>query len=253
MSWGTRKRNTIIFFVILILIIPIVVTLFFLFYKPPNCFDGRKNGHEKGIDCGGECNLLCTTETLTPTIIWERFFYVNPGFYNVIVYVENQNPSAGILKADYVFKLYNEEGIEIAKKEGSTRIYPKSVIPIIEDNLFTDKQKPVRVSFQISEKAVFQKEEPKEIKLIVEDEKYFEDTLSNNTPRVSAKIRNISFESVQKIKVVVLLFDIFDNVIGASSTYIEKIDGESVRDINFTWPTKFKEEVSRIEVIPMYE
>lgn len=253
MSWGTRKRNTIIFLVILILIIPIVVSLFFLFYNPPTCFDGKQNGGEKGTDCGGKCELLCTTQTLPPVVIWERFFDINPSVYNVIAYVENQNPSAGIAKANYVFRLYNSEGIEIAKREGSTRIYPKSVIPIIEDNLFTDKQKPVRVSFEFVGDLAFQKEEPKELSLIVEDEKYFEDSFSGNTPKVNAKIRNVSFESIQRVKVLVLLFDIFDNVIGVSSTYIERIDGESIKDVNFTWPKRFDEEVSRIEVIPTYE
>lgn len=253
MSWGTRKRNMIIFLVALVLIAPIVLTLFFVFYNPPNCFDKKQNGGESGVDCGGKCELLCTSETLSPTVIWERFFYVSEGNYNVMAYVENQNPSAGVAKADYIFRLYNEKGIEIAQRKGSIRIYPKSVIPIIEGNLFTDKQKPSTVSFEFIGDLLFQKEQPKSATLIVEDEKYFEDKLANNVPKVNAKIRNISFESVQKVKVIVLLFDIFDNVIGTSSTFIDRLESESVQEINFTWPNKFKEEVSRIEVIPMYE
>lgn len=249
MSWGTRRRNTIVFLVIAILIIPIIVSGFLFFYEEPNCFDGIQNGYETGVDCGGTCELLCTEQTLEPTVLWERFFKVKDGIYNVASYIENPNLSAGVISAPYIFKLYNRDGVLIAQREGTARLKPKSVLPILESNLQTQKQIPARVTFEFKNDLVFEKETPQPFTLLVKDENYFVD----NFPKVTAQIQNISLEKVNDIQVIVLLYDVFDNVIGSSSTFIEILREEEVKDITFTWPEEFKEEVSRIEIVPIYE
>ena len=249
MSWGTSRRNTVIFLVIVVLIIPVIVGGFLIIYQKPNCFDGRQNSDETGIDCGGSCELVCTQETLDPVVEWERFFQVNEGVYNVVAYVENQNPNAGSRNVPYIFKLFNRDGVLIEQRNGSTRIRPKSVVPIIENGLRTLKQVPTRVSFEFSEDIIFEKENPQELSLIVKDEDFFID----NSPKVSATLQNITLESVEDISVIVLLFDTFDNVVATSSTFVEEVSAEGSKDVTFTWPNSLKEEVSRIEVIPIYE
>jgi hypothetical protein len=250
MSWGTRRRNTFVFLVTLLFVIPIIITLFFLFYETPTCFDGKQNSNETGIDCGGNCELLCTEETLSPTVFWERYFKVKDGVYNVIAYVENQNPGAGVLDAPYTFKLYNREGVAIAEKTGSVRLYPRSITPIIENNLLTYKQIPDRISFEFAEDLVFSKEEPLKQEILIKNENYFSDS---GTPKVTATVENITLNTVNDIKIVVLLYDSFDNVIATSSTFIDKILVDSEKGVTFTWPVSFEKEVSRIELIPVYE
>lgn len=249
MSWGTKRRNTVIFLVVLVFVIPIIVVGFLTFYNPPTCFDNKQNGDETGIDCGGSCELLCTNETLNPTIVWERYFEVSSGVYNVIAYVENQNASAGVMRAPYKFTLYNRDGVEIAKREGIARIYPKSIVPIIENNLQTFKQIPDRVKFEFSSELIFEKENPVPPALIIKNENYFVD----NNPKVTAEVQNITLDTVNDIKIIVLLYDVFDNVIATSSTFIETLPSESLKNITFTWPNNFREEVSRIEIVPIYE
>jgi len=249
MSWGTRRRNTIIFLVVIVLIIPVIVGAFLFFYKPPSCFDGKQNADEVGVDCGGSCELLCTVQTFPPTVVWERFFEVSPGVYNVVAYVENQNSNAGINNAQYSFKLFNRDNVLIGERKGSVSLDPKSILPIIENSLITLKQVPERVSFDFTSDLVFEKKEAKSPSLIVKDEDYFVD----NFPKVSAKIQNITLKPVFDIKIVVLLYDVFDNVVGSSNTFLEVVNGEDSRDITFTWPNSFKEEVTRIEIFPIYE
>lgn len=249
MSWGTRRRNTIIFLVIIIFIIPVIISGYLFFYEEPNCLDGIQNGDESGVDCGGSCELLCTSQTLQPVVLWERFFKVNDGIYNVAAYIENTNPSAGVVSAPYRFRLYNREGVLIEERNGVARLKPKSVLPILETNLETAKQVPEKVTFEFANNLVFEKENPQELKLIIKDENYFVD----NFPKVTAKIQNISLEKVNDIKVIVLLYDVFDNVIGSSSTFVDLLREEESKDITFTWPIEFRQEVSRIEIVPIYE
>lgn len=249
MSWGIKRRNTIIFLVAIFFLIPIAISAFLVFYEAPTCFDGKQNGSESGIDCGGNCELVCTSETLAPSVIWKRYFEVSPGVYNLVAYVENPNPSAGVMKAPYTFELFNQDNVLIAKREGSVRLYPKTVIPIIETGIETKKQNAFRVAFNFSEDLIFEKEEPLPAVLIVKNENY----LSKDSPRVTATIENISLSKVEDIDIVVLLYDVFDNVITSSSTFVENLSGEASKDIVFTWPDDFLEEVSRIEIIPIYE
>lgn len=249
MSWGTRRRNTVVFLVIVFLLIPLAVGLFLAFYNPPSCFDGKQNGKESGVDCGGNCELICTSETLPPVVVWQRFFEVENNVYNLLAYVENPNPSAGVKELGYKFTLYNRDNVPIAEKTGFFRLRPKSVVPIIENGINTKNQSPERVTFEILDDYLFEKEQPRPNVLIIKNENY----RSGPTPRVTATIDSISLNPIEDISVIVLLYDVFDNVVGSSSTYIEKIDGEGSESIVFTWPNRFREDVTRLEIIPIYE
>ena len=36
------------------------------FQAPPSCFDGKRNGAEEGIDCGGSCAHICLSGSFRP-------------------------------------------------------------------------------------------------------------------------------------------------------------------------------------------
>ncbi len=250
MSWGTKRRNAVLFTTFLFILIPVGAIAFLLFYNPPDCFDGKMNGTEAGIDCGGSCQLVCTTQAYDPVILWERFFRIEEGVYNVLAYVENPNPTAEILNAPYVFRMYNEDNVLIAERSGVITLAPKSVRPIIENGIETLKQIPTRVSFEFGENLVFEKKDPKDAIVIIKDETIENE---NDSPRVRAKIQNISLHTLNEIEVIVIAYDVFDNVLGTSSTYVPTLGSEETKDIVFTWPQPFVEDIVRIEVIPVYE
>jgi hypothetical protein len=253
MSWGTRRRNNIIFAVAIILIVPSVIGFFVLIYEKPSCFDGKRNQDEKGIDCGGSCVLLCKEDSLPLVVLWERFFKVGDGNYNAAAYIENRNSNAGVKNVNYVFSFFNQEGVKIAEKRGQTRVFPQTIKPILISGVLTGKQVPTRVDFEFLENPIFEKEDPVLPLLITKNSKYFVDSSSAGGPRVTATIQNISLEEVNDVDVVVLLFDIMDNVVGVSSTYIERINPEESKDVSFTWPNNFIDNDLRPEIIPIYE
>jgi len=250
MSWGTSRRNTVLFTLFLFIGIPVGAISFLLFYDPPTCFDAKQNGDETGVDCGGSCQLLCTNQVTEPVVLWERQFRVTDGIYNLLAYVENPNPSAYVRNAQYVFKIFNEDNILIGEKRGATSIAPKSVRPVIENNIQTFEQMPTRVTFEFLGELVYEQTEPKDSLVIIKDE-FMENEATS--PRVKANIQNISLKNLQNIDVVVLVYDVFDNVLGVSSTFVEKLNSEEARDIVFTWPQPFTDEVARIELIPLYD
>lgn len=250
MSWGTKRRNVVLFTLFLFIFIPISFIAFLLFYEAPSCFDSEQNGNESGVDCGGSCQLVCTSQAFDPVVIWERFFRVDDGIYNVLAYVENPNPTAEIVQAQYVFKLYNDQSVLIAEKPGTITLAPKSVRPIIETGIDTSRQIPTRVTFEFEGDLVFEKKDPKDALVIIKGEAIeSEDT----SPRVKAAIQNISLKDLKNIDVIVVVYDVFDNVLGTSSTFVEELGPEQSKDIVFTWPVPFADDVVRIEVIPVYD
>ncbi len=250
MSWGTKRRNTVLFTLFLFIGIPIVAISFWTFYDPPTCFDTKKNGTEEGVDCGGTCQLLCTNQVTEPVVLWERSFRVSDGVYNLLAYVENPNPSAYVRDAHYIFKVYNEDNVLIGEKKGVTTIAPKSVRPIIENNIMTFEQVPTRVTFEFLGEMIYEQTEPKDSIVIIKDE-FIEDEATS--PRIKAKIQNISLKTIRSIDIIVLTYDVFDNVLGTSSTFVDTLNPEESRDIVFTWPQPFADEVARIELIPIYD
>lgn len=250
MSWGTKRRNRILFVVGLFILVPIAVVAFVLFYKPPTCFDGKKNSDELNVDCGGSCALVCTSQAYDPVVLWKRYFKIDEGVYNALAYIENPNPSAQVTHAHYIFKMYNEDNIIIGEREGFVTLAPKSVRPVIETNILTNKQRPTRIDFEFDAPFVFQKKDPKDAIVLIKDEKVDNEKIS---PRVKAKVQNISLQTLNNIDVIVILYDVFDSVIGTSSTFVPELTSEQSKDIVFTWPQPFNEDIARIEVIPIYD
>lgn len=250
MSWGTKRRNIVVFTFFLFIIIPVGIIAFLTFYNPPTCFDGKQNAEEEGIDCGRGCQLLCTNQVIKPVVLWERQFKINKGLYNLLAYVENPNPTAYVKDAQYLFKIYNEDNILIGEKRGVVSILPQSVTPIIENNIQTFEQVPTRTTFEFLGELVYEQVEPKDSIIVIKDE-FIED--ESTSPRIKAKIQNISLNIIQNIDVIVLVYDVFDNVLGTSSTFVNNLGSEETKDIIFTWPERFPDDVARIELIPLYD
>ncbi len=249
MSWGTQRRNRILLIIFIVVAVPAALWFFVFSYKAPTCFDGKKNGSEIGVDCGGNCSLLCQSQALAPYVKWERFFPVAPGIFNAVAYVENQNSNAStVLK--YKFTLFDSENAILAEKVGTARLLARENIPIVSGQLSTGKATPTRISFEITNKLVWNNQPPRELKILVEDEKLTEEEKQTS---VIAKLSNIGLERILDISAFVILYDRNDNSVGVSSTYVDKINPNESKNIVFTWPRNFGGEVVRFEIIPLYE
>ncbi len=250
MSWGTERRNTIVFAIFLLIAIPTVLYFIIFKYEAPTCSDGKKNGSEIGVDCGGGCTAMCTGQGIDPYVQWVRYFQVAPGMYNAVAYVQNQNAEAGSGLFKYKFTMYDSEGAIIGERVGSTRLRPKEITPIVQNAVSTGKALPVRINFEIIEPISWQRESARDNVITVEDEKVIE---TDEATKITARLSNISLSPMRKVAAVVILYDRSGNAIGVSSTFTEEIPPNGKRDILFTWPRSFNGQISRFEVTPLYE
>jgi hypothetical protein len=249
-SWGTKRRNFIISVFLSIIFIIVAITGYVFFYEAPTCFDGKQNGTEAGVDCGGECQLLCTNQALPPLVKWTRYFEVIPGLYNAVAYLENQNTSAGTQNLEYKFTIYDRDSTVLSERTGSIELRPKEIIPVVANELRTGVLKPARISFEITNEVEWQKAEIRNPIIIPKDQRV---TQPDGVPRVTAVLENIGFNRVEDIRTVVILYNEEGNAIGVSSTKTNSISPAESENVIFTWPQNFVGEVSRVEIIPLYD
>ena len=247
MSWASKRQASIVSLLLALACIPFIFIAYKIISKPATCNDGFQNQGEVGVDCGGPCSLLCSSQTTDPIVTWKRIFPVSDGVYNAVAYVENPNSNAGAQDVGYRLRVINADGISLYERTGSTVIPAKRSFPIIETGINIGGQKPSRVEFKIDNQIIWKKEEVKETPLFVVNTVLSDATSS---PRLVATIENKNVASFKNVEVVAVLYDDAGNAMGASRTFIDSIDGNGKVTLTFTWPEPFKTIPVRIEVSP---
>lgn len=232
---------------IICVVVFVGIPLFTTFYVAPTCFDGKLNQGEYGIDCGGPCKKLCSSQFLNPIVVWARALPVTKGVYNLLAYVQNPNLSGEVKRAYYTFKLFDKAGILIDEKQGSTFILPHSNNPIFEGGIVAGERLPALVTFEFKEPLPWEKIEYTDPALVITNKVLSREDAS---PRIDATIQNRSTSTYNKIEVTAIVYDTEDNAQAISKTLIDSLGDNQSQDITFTWPTRFPKQSSRIEIIP---
>ena len=232
--------------VILILISPFI---FSSLRKEATCFDGKRNGAELGLDCGGGCQKICKFSAEDPIVLWSRSFEVRNGVYNSVAMVENPNPGIGAIDVSYTFKLFDSRNVLVYERKGVTDIPAQLRFPVFEGNIITGQRIPLRTFFEFSPDIFWLKQENPDLRLKTAEQKI---TGSESSPRVESIIENGSLKMVQDIELFIIVYDLVDNAIAGSKTFIEKIDSNSSKSVVFTWPEPFSYPVGRVEIIPKF-
>src|SRR3989338_98353 len=252
MTWAFKRQIFSIFLLILFF------SLFgFFIISPslkdaPTCTDGRQNGDEAGVDCGGSCARTCLFVVDEVSILWARSFRVIPGRYNAVAYLENQNKNIAVNKINYKFRFADENNVYIGKREGSTFIPPSQKFAVFEPGIDIGNSIPIYTTFeftQVPDWVSVSEEKIKQLQVLVSNI-----ILSNDktSPALSATITNNSFFTIPEVSIIAILYDSNRNAVSVSRTYVDELAGEDGREINFTWPEQLPEDIVAKEIIPMY-
>jgi len=233
MAWGDHRRNMIVSIFTIVVVIVLSIFIFNKTYTPPNCFDGKQNQGEVGIDCGGPCELLCPHQALDPIVHWRRLFEVAPGVYNVLAYVENPNPTAGADDVTYRFGIYDADNVLLQERRGRVSLPPKTIVPIIENTLASGKLDASRVSFDFTSDMVWKRRSIEPPLIVIQDERLSDEDFA---PRIQATIFSTEFIPLRNVRVIAIVYDREGNAIAASNTLLERLAPDTRAPIFFTWP-----------------
>lgn len=241
MDWAKKRQLQYLGIIFFAVVTFLVVPFFVFIYEKPTCFDGKKNGLEVGVDCGGACKLLCTAQIAEPISRWDpRIFKVGEGTYSVLAYLENPNVAAEVSKAPYSFKIYDAKGIFITELKGTTYIPKGGNFAIFEPNINVGERIPTRATFEFTSELAWVRDTNIPPKIEVTNRPLQNQDIA---PRVVASVKNTSLVRVPNIDLTTVISDGAGNAIGASRTYIEALNPGESQDVTFTWPTPFNTKV----------
>lgn len=239
--WSIKRKRIILSAIVFSLVVLVGVPVYFIFYKVPTCFDGRQNGGEEGVDCGGSCRLLCSSDSLPLVLNGDpRILKVSDNIYQIIVSVNNTNINAEIYRAGYTLKIYDTQNIIPLKViEGETFVPKGSSFAILEGPFnFETGLVPTRVTFEWKENSLVWQKNAKEIpELMVQNLNL---SRENTSPRLDAKIENLSLSKIANIDLIATISDEAGNIYAASKTFVETLAPGASVPIVFIWPRPFR-------------
>jgi hypothetical protein len=248
MSWASKRQSKYILGIFLFLALIAFIIIYPKLHKPSTCSDGKKNGTETGIDCGGSCSLVCRNEASDPIILWQRAFPVTGSIYNLVAYVTNQNKNAAVKMVSYEFRVYDTNNTLIGRREGTTYIPPNQEFAVFEPRFDAGQNQIRSVTFDFHEPIVWIKKAPTlQAQPIHVDNIIMGDF--KTSPYLNAKITNDSVYDLPPFDVVTILYDIKHKAINASKTHKDGLRTNESALISFTWPEIFTEDPVTNDVI----
>ena len=252
MTWATKRQ--LLYTLIMIAFLGLIGFLIILpsLNKAPTCNDGKQNGDEVGIDCGGSCPLACVSEVNQISVNWVRSFKVVSGRYNAVAYLVNHNKNTAIQKINYRFRFADKDNVYIGTREGSTYVPPSGNFVVFEPAIDMGRLVPIYTTFEFTQNPFWiqvSQQKIDQLKILVSDINLENE---NTSPRLSATIRNTSLFQIPGVNVMAILYDKDGNAVSASRTYLDAMQGEEISKVNFTWMEPFSDKVVSKEVIPIF-
>lgn len=239
-------------FLAIILIIAAIIIVPKL-QKEPTCFDGKQNGTEQGVDCGGGCAKLCAFQTTDVVVKWSRVFPVTSTVANAVAYIQNPNIYAAARNVPYQFKIYDADHQFITEREGLAYIAPNGASAIFEGGIQVGSRVPKYAEFKFTEDPLWVSLDPRINTItVVPSNPQMEGFESK--PKVSGTITNVSDRyGVRNISVIAILYDKDENAVGASQTLIQALGPKQQSPVYFTWPAPFYSQVVKTELLPRFD
>ena len=253
MTWSAKRKMIYAGSIIFIGVLIAIRIVYPIFTKAPTCFDGKKNGEEMGVDCGGSCQKFCTLEVNNLILLWSRSFRSSPTTYSAVAYIENQNLNAEAVGVPYEFKMYDDKNTLIARKEGVTRISRNGRSVVFEPNIVVGNRIPKTTRFQFLASPEFVRVDVNKadrLKISAKEMKF--ENEQTTTPKLSGFLENASLIDVPDVDVIAVLYDKDNNAVTVGKTYIDVLKGDTRAPIVFTWNEPLFTPVVRIEVIPQF-
>ena len=252
MTWAAKRQLLYTAIVIAFFIALGFLIVYPSFNKAPTCTDGKQNGDETGVDCGGSCPIACTSQVSEISLRWARAFEVVPGRYNAVAYLENHNKNAAVEKISYRFRFADKDNLYVGKREGTTYVPPSGNFAIFEPAVNIGNSIPVYTTFEFTEAPVWSQVSQNKIdqfKILVSNIKLANEATS---PTLSATVTNNSLFQIPEVNVIAILYDASGNAVSVSRTFLDMLQGQESSTLNFTWIEPFSTEVVSEEIIPIF-
>jgi hypothetical protein len=239
------------------IIIAIYVTIFLVIagliamamQPEPRCDDGKKNGKETEVDCGGPVCGACKEELVGKDIVVKeaQVLFGGENRYDVVAEIHNPNGFFGGEKVHYTVEIYDNSKNVLAKRDSVTFILPNENKYIVEVGLDSMQQASgVNVTIDKVDWVKFTNFDSPQI--FVRNQRF---GLVQNTTDYAEAFGLVSNEGpydFHDVTINVILLDERGVPIAANKTVQKTLDADSKREFRLTWPHKFPGTIASAEM-----
>jgi len=208
------------------------------------CFDGRQNGSERGVDCGGVCSRVCELDVFPPQVQWAKSFRIADGRYNAVAYIQNINDHVGSPNVAYTLALYDNNGL-ITERSGTTVLPPDSVYPLFEGRIETGDRVPTRTVATLEDPDLWLTADVGREQFVIESRQLID---VDSMPRLRVAITNTALTEARDVEIVATIFDSLKNPLTSSRTVVQNFAARTTEDVMFTWPEPIAKTLRSCEV-----
>lgn len=245
--WALKRR---LIFLLTFIILLTGITLFTLkgvLFPEPRCDDGKKNGFETGIDCGGSCSLRCTEDTIPLQVVWAKPFPVKENIYDVAVLISNKNRGSSPRSVTVEVTVLDGGGAVLYTKSAAVPAPRGTDFPVFFTNLRLQK-KPIQVKVKLVEDKSYALSE--EERVLVFARSQF-DALSMR--RVMLSLKNQSGLRLDAFPVRVVLYGSGEVPLAVGETKVSAMNRDAETAAEIVWPTPFAEAPVTVRAYPIID
>ena len=247
LSWNLR-RQLIILLGLAILVGGIGTGAYYTLRPGETCFDGIRGSGELGIDCGGVCTQVCTSEVSDLLVRWAKVIPVRTNQYDVAAFVSNPNDQFVVDELPYTFKVFDENNILIVERSGTTYVGPRDEYVIYEPKIDTGVKIPRRATIEFAIPAWRRISGSAQATVFVRNQNF----TTNPAPLITAELVNSGTEVQRDLEIAAVLMEPDRNVFAVSRTVVDILKPQSSTEILFGWPEQLGSSPAFIELFPHY-
>lgn len=254
MNWAQRRK---LLYILIVLVFFGAIASAFVYKAtnvPATCVDQKKNGDEKGVDCGGSCSNYCANELSDPVVQWVRVFPVTPGVVHAVAYIRHGYPTSAARSIGYEFKLYDSSNTLLATRTGTTFLGTAGTTAIVETLIPVQNGEVSLARFSFMNPLAWEKVPATFSQIVVDTSRTSVESFNNSSSpvastRLTAVVQNKSRMNFTNVDVVAIFYDKDGNAITASKVVVPSLAALQSKIVYFTWPYPVRN-VSRTEIIP---
>ncbi|MSR70893.1 hypothetical protein EXS62_02540 [Candidatus Kaiserbacteria bacterium] len=229
LKWSFRRQFLYYSVSALVMVVLALAVYQAFFNNAPSCSDGKRNGTETGVDCGGSCSLVCAAESHSPSVLWARAFRSSPQTYTAAAYVQNLNQGASARAVPYSLQLFDDKNLLIVEVEGTLDIPPVNTIPVVVPNINVGVRVVARTLMTFTREPVWQKG------VAIPTLRIQNQKLSQDAALLSATVYNDSNIEARDAVATAVLFDQAGVARAASKSLVPRLVRKGSQDVVFTW------------------
>ncbi len=230
-----QKKQTMVLVAFLAVFGLVSFSVYFLVHTPETCFDGILNQNEEGVDCGGNCKMVCEPEKEDIQLTFSKVIPTLPNRYNVALEIYNPNKSYGVGELKYFVEFLDRNQSVINVYEGLSYILPQSSKTIVL-NAIEMNEKPQIVKIDFDEISWIKLSETEAVPRVSVKDKFFKEVTDGTSfGLVNGVAVNRSNFDFDRVDVSILLLDSNKNIIDVTTTEIRTLLSGEEREFKANW------------------